>query len=44
MRVLGRVTARLTLHLLQHAIDGARAARAGHRDVEVVVVVRHGFI
>ena len=31
----------LTVKLLQHPLDGARAAAAGHCDVEVVVVVRH---
>lgn len=31
----------LTLKLLQHALDGAGAAAAGHGDVELVVVLGH---
>jgi len=32
---------RLTLELLEHALDGAGAAAAGHGDVELVVVLGH---
>ena len=31
----------LTLELLEHALDGAGAAAAGHGDVELVVVLGH---
>lgn len=31
----------LTVHLLEHALNGAGAAAAGHGDVELVVVVGH---
>ena len=33
----------LTIHLLEHALNGARAAAACHGDVELVVVVGHGW-
>lgn len=33
---------RVTLELLQHALDGARAAAAGHADIEDVVVLGVG--
>lgn len=33
----------LTIELLEHALNGARAATAAHGDVELVVVFRHGF-
>ena len=32
-----------TLQLLQHAVDGARAAAAGHADIEDVFVLRAGI-
>jgi len=32
---------RLTIELLEHALDGAGAAAAGHGDVELVVVFGH---
>ena len=31
----------LTLELLQHAVHGAGAPAAGHRDLEIVLVLRH---
>jgi hypothetical protein len=35
------VSERLTIELLEHALHGARAAAAGHGDVELVVVLGH---
>ncbi len=31
----------LTIQLLEHTLYGARAAAAGHSDVEFIVVFRH---
>ena len=32
----------LTIEFLEHALDGAGTAAAGHGDVELVVMFRHG--